>query len=245
MLTLVAMVTIGADNWTRRFSVRRAEAYARKHGYDFVRITKPSLEARDRTPHWEKTLIPRAYPNYERYLVIDDDILINHRIAPSLPEISNSMIGLVREPLPASSTGPVPWVGNTGVMLVSCDSRDLFETAYAEGEVTDIVPGFGEQPAINKVAWAQQRISRMDWKWNYILMADWLINVHRQDYPWKAGPLLGRFAKLTLFVRLLWELIFNRRRLSAHRVVKRLNECYFVHLIAFRMGAIFVDTLLR
>jgi hypothetical protein len=241
MKTLIAMVTIGSDNWTRRSSVRRAKAYAEKHGYDFAQITEPSIPAGERTPHWEKTLVPRVFPDYERYLVIDDDILINHRIAPCLPEIPTDHIGLVREPLPTLGEGPIQWVGNTGVMIVLRDSRDLLEAAYLVGEVTDTVPGFGEQPAINRVAWAQRRVCRMEWKWNYILMADWLITAHGQSYPWTPNIVLGRLAKVTLALRLALEPLARIFRIKETGAMLRLKEGYFVHLIWFRMGAELVD----
>jgi hypothetical protein len=237
--TLIAMVTIGPDNWTRRFSVARAETYARKHGYDFWRLTEASISPGQRTPHWEKTLIHRQRPGYDWYLIVDDDILINHRIAPAIPLLERRNIGLVREPLPELAGGPVPWVANTGVMLVSGESCDVLEAAYEMGEIKEIVPGFGEQPAVNRVAWDGQRVERMDRAWNYILMADWLTNVHDQAYPWTSNLALSRLAKLTLSCWLIFKMIFRRAAWMPRpaAVFERLESSYFVHLIAYRMGA--------
>ena len=231
--TLIAMVTIGPDNWTRRFSVARAEIYARKHGYEFARIDRASIPPGERTPHWEKTLVPRQLPGFDRYLIVDDDILINHRIAPPIPEIAPRKIGLVREPLPEGSGGPVPWVANSGMMLFARDSLDLMEAAYEMGEVSDIVPGFGEQPAVNHVAWRDQRVERLGKAWNYILMADWLRTVHRQDYPWTKNLALTRLAKLSLSFWLLFSFLFRRPwlprralgRCCVWRSMKRSRSC--------------------
>ena len=237
MKTLVAMVTIGKDKWTRRFSVRDAQTYAAKHGYAFAQIVEASIPPGERTPHWEKILIPKRHPGYERYLILDDDILINHRLAPELPEIPPDALGIVREPLPGANVGPVKWVGNSGVMIVHSEATDLLEQAYVMGEVTDVVPGFGEQPAINKVAWAADRIAKLDRRWNYILMADWLRTAHGQDYPWTKNLALSRLAKFTLFSWLLISIALKACGLKAPgAVMRRLDEAYFIHLIAFRMG---------
>ena len=235
--TVVAMVTIGPDSWTRKYSVARARAYAERHGYAFAQITEPIQPGSGRTPHWEKLLVPRALPDYDRWLVIDDDVLVNSRIAPALPEISPGRLGMVREPVPTQYEPPMEWLGNSGVLLFDRATLDLVEGAYEMGEYKEIVPGFGDQPAVNVVAWRARRVERMEWKWNYMLMADWLITVHRQVYPWTPSFFLARWAKVTLFSSLLQANI----RPPSTGPMARLRECYFVHLIWFRMAVGLVD----
>jgi len=238
--TLIGMVTIGRDTTMRRLAVKRAEAYAQLHGYEFHRLCEPSNGA-TRTPHWEKTLLPKARPGFDRYVIIDDDILINHRIAPPLPPVRPGTIGLVREPLPHGFSDPVEWVGNTGLMVVEQAGLDLLTEAYELGEYKNIPPGYGDQPAVNAVAWRAGRVTRLEWKWNYLLMADWLIRSHRQNYPWTESAALRRLAKGTLTLRL-----FSRRLLSAgpEGICFRLRDAYMVHLTWYRQGASMVDKIL-
>lgn len=239
MKTLLGMVTIGQDTTMRSLAVKRAEAYARIHGYEFHRLNEPT-NGSTRTPHWEKTLLPRVRPGFDRYVIIDDDVLINHRIAPSLPPIDPGTMGLVREPLPHGFTAPVEWVGNTGLMLVEQAGLDLLQQAYELGEYRDVPPGYGDQPAVNAVAWRAGRVTRLEWKWNYMLMADWLIRTHRQEYPWTKSATMRRLAKATLTVRL-----FTRHLPAApDGIVSRLRDAYMVHLTWYRQGARLVDEIL-
>ncbi len=231
------MVTIGPDPWTRQFSVARAENYAASHGYDFVQITEPILPGSGRTPHWEKILVPRALPDYDRWLVIDDDVLINTRVAPPLPALAPGCVGMVREPIPTRYQPPMEWLGNSGVILFDRSGLDLLQSAYDIGEYKEITPGFGDQPALNAAAWRAGRVERLDWKWNYMLMADWLLTTHHQVYPWTENYLLARWAKVTLWAGL----VRAAARPSQTGPMARLRACYFVHLIWCRMAAGRID----
>lgn len=237
MKTAVVMVTIGPDSWTRKYSVARAQAYASRHGYEFAQITEPVLPHAGRTPHWEKILVPRALPGYDRWLVIDDDVLINTRLAPPLPDLAPGRLGLVKEPVPTRYEPPMEWLGNSGVILFDRDGLDLLEATYAMGEYKDIAPGFGDQPAINAVGWRERRVERLDWRWNYMLMADWLLSAHHQIYPWTEDFLLARWAKVTLYA----SLVRAGSRPPAEGPLARLRDCYCAHLMWFRMAASRID----
>lgn len=231
------MVTIGPDSYTRRYSVRRAKAYAARHGYDFVQVSEPSQPESGRTPHWEKLLVPKAHPDYDRWLIIDDDVLINTRVAPALPELAPGRLGMVKEPVPTKFAPPMEWLGNSGVLLFDRAALNLIDGAYEMGEYKEIVPGFGDQPAVNFVAWRAGQVERLEWKWNYMVMADWLTSRHRQIYPWTNNIFLARWAKVTFYTSL-------RRALHhppAEGPLARLRQSHFVHLIWFRMAAGLVD----
>ena len=244
--TAVAMVTLGPDSWTRRYSVARARVYAERHGYDFRQVSEPTpagagaAVVAGRTPHWEKLLVPKVFPDYDRWLIIDDDVLVNTRTAPPLPNLPAGTLGMVREPVPTQYPPPMDWLGNSGVLLLDRAAVDLLDAAYAVGEFKDIVPGYGDQPALNHVAWGQRRVAALDWRWNYILLADWLRTAHRQEYPWTKSVALARLARLTLFARLGAARLLQALRRPPGRgegVMARLRDSYFVHLIWFRMGA--------
>jgi hypothetical protein len=239
MKTLIGMVTIGEDTAMRTLAIKRAEAYAERHGYEFHQL-RERTPGTTRTPHWEKTVLPKTRPGFDRYVIIDDDVLINHRIAPELPVIRPGNIGLVREPLPHGFSAPVEWVGNTGFMLIHSSGLDLLSEAYALGEYKDVPPGYGDQPAVNAVAWREGRVTRLDWKWNYILMADWLIRAHKQVYPWTDSAAVRRFAKATLTMRLLARGLFA----GPESITTQLRSAYMVHLTWYRQGASMIDNIL-
>lgn len=240
------MVTIGRGNWTRGYSVPRAKAYAARHGYDFIQVTEPSPENAARTPHWEKLLIPLQRPEYDRWLVLDDDVLVNTRSAPPLPEVPAACLGLVKEPVPTRFPEPMEWLGNTGVLVFDAAATDLLRKAYDLGEYKEIVPGYGDQPAVNRVAWQEGRVSRLDRRWNYMPMADWLLTAHGQDYPWTPKVTTARLARATL----AWALTKARVRRALggplpSGPLARLHESFCIHLIWFRFGTRWVSRFLE
>src|SRR4051812_49030750 len=117
MKTAVGMVTIGQSSCARRHALPRARAYAARHGYDFVQVTKRSPANAGRTPHWEKLLLPAQQTKYDRWLILDDDVLVTTAKAPPLPELPTGRLGMVKEPVPTKFPPPMEWLGNTGVLI--------------------------------------------------------------------------------------------------------------------------------
>ena len=79
---------------------------------------------------------------------------------------------------------------------------------------------------------------QLDWRWNYLVMADWLGTFHHQEYCWTSNQLLARFAKVTLFAFLAWSKVAQALGFrETNPALARLQECHFVHLVWFRMGA--------
>jgi hypothetical protein len=77
-------------------------AYANRHSYDIVTITKPidvSARAQGRSPAWQKCLVldPRIARDYERMVWIDADVMIR----PDAPDVADGVplhkIGVVDE----------------------------------------------------------------------------------------------------------------------------------------------------
>jgi hypothetical protein len=86
----IVTLAVGAEYAARFEALCRPNwaAYAERHGYDLVVITKPldnSARAQGRSPAWQKCLIFSApqVADYERVVWVDSDILIN----PSAPSI--------------------------------------------------------------------------------------------------------------------------------------------------------------
>lgn len=157
---------------------------------------------------------------------------------PELPEIGPGKIGIVKEPVSTQFDPPMPWLGNSGVLLVDADANDLLERAYETGVVKGKIPGIGEQPALNINLWNEGRAERLDWRWNYLVMADWLSTFHHQEYCWTSSILIARTAKATLFVALVLSRLAQAMGFRVSQpALRRLKESYFVHLVWFRVGA--------
>ena len=242
MKTLVAIVSIGSRTKTFALSVPRARLYAARHGYDFTLITEALRPESGRTPHWDKLLVPQAFPGYDRYLLVDDDVLINHRLAPPLPDVPEGLIGIVKEPLPTRFDPPMEFLGNSGVLLVDAAAVDLLDRAYKMGVVKGKIPGIAEQPALNITGWNTGRFVRLDWRWNYLVMNDWLRTAHHQVYPWTSNLTKARIAKLTLLISLTWSKLCSLSGIpNRNASMERLKGSYFVHLVWFRIGARWID----
>jgi len=89
----IVVVAIGQqhhDYW-QRYARKSCQAYAQKHGYDLIVITRPleaSQDALSRSFAWQKCLVlSQAFlSNYEQVVLLDSDIVINAAAAPAISE---------------------------------------------------------------------------------------------------------------------------------------------------------------
>jgi len=100
-----ALVTLGiGDDYVAGF-LKHSEPtwrkYCVRHGYDPILLTEPidaDCDFSRKSIHWQKLLVgilPQLQ-DYERVVWIDGDILINHRMAPSIAdEIKTGKIGVI------------------------------------------------------------------------------------------------------------------------------------------------------
>src|SRR6266496_3193990 len=104
MTTLVAMVSSGRREHLSEIAFRRAARWASRNDYTVV-LSKERLVPADRLPHYAKLLIPDRFPGFDRYCIIDDDLLIS-ALAPPLPDIPDGTIGLVPDAEQGNTTKP-------------------------------------------------------------------------------------------------------------------------------------------
>src|SRR5579883_137003 len=117
MKTLVATISVGPREQLRKFSFPRLKNWGEKHGYTVVLIDRP-LQDGGRTPHYAKLRVPQAFPDFDRYCIVDDDLLISS-VAPALPDIPAGKVGLVPDAEQRNTTRrDVKWTGNTGFILL-------------------------------------------------------------------------------------------------------------------------------
>lgn len=174
MKTLLAMVSIGL---ARRNSVKAgimAMAFARRHGYDFT-VIHSDIVPKGRSVHYAKMRVLALFGNYDRYCIVDDDLLLS-RHAPALPDLpEGSLVGMVPDPsqdgLPS---GHMTWVGNTGFILCLRAAAPFFEAAIAMGDQPGL-PGHADQPPFNRANWDTMPPTRLDWRWNYLAVVDYFL----------------------------------------------------------------------
>ena len=216
MKTLVAMLSVGDRNHLTDYSVPRAAAWASRNHYDFTLVKQP-LQNQEQPPHYGKLHVPRTYPDYDRYCIVDDDILISHH-APALPEIPADQIGLCMDAEQRNTHNPkVQWTGNTGFILAGKDSVDLLERAQQTPEDSSIW-GYADQGALNSVAWEQDRVFKLDKRWNYAPVLEYFIQGRGWE-TWKNS----KAYRLSFYSKMLlrWP----------HPVTKSIRESWGLHMI--------------
>jgi len=147
------------------------EHFAARHGYELVCLTK-RLQDDDRSPAWQKLLLPRHFSDAETVLFVDADIIFSRDAVDPLPLLSAGKVGVVPEPRGANYRRSVRlWAGknkimsatdyyrrtaqieskadivyNTGVMVFHPDcAKELFEKVWREYKDTI----YYEQPALS------------------------------------------------------------------------------------------------
>lgn len=187
MNTLTAMVSIGDRDHLTDVSYRRLYRWASTNGYDCVLI-KDKLHGENRSPHYSKLRVPDRIPGYDRYCIVDDDLLMSSA-APSLPDVKPGHVGLCRDPVQSmTSHDAVGWTANTGFILAAGDADGVLNRAYERGDEPNIWPGFGDQSALNLVGWQEGCIQEIDTRWNTLPVISYFINGRGWDVWTNSRP---------------------------------------------------------
>ena len=166
MKTLVAMVSVGTRSHLTDYSFTRLSKWAARQGYSATLI-KESLHAPEQLPHYSKLYVHKRFPGFDRYCIVDDDLMISIN-APSLPELPSGHVGLAKDAEQHHTTADfVDWTGNTGFIVYDSAAAYLLDEATKIGDVKTIWPFKTDQPALNKVLWEQQKIVMLDQRWNF------------------------------------------------------------------------------
>ena len=216
MKTLVAMLSYGDRCHLSDPAFRRASQWASRHGYSSLLVKDPLHRPGER-PHFGKLRLPFVAQGYDRYLIVDDDLLISSR-APALPETPVHKVALAPDAEQRHTTNPiVKWTGNTGFLLVHRQGLDLLEKAL-NAEEDPTIWGIADQGALNGVAWREDRIHQLDQRWNYQPVLEYFLRGRGWD-AWQGD----RIYRISFYARLLSR--------SSHPVLKQLSQAWGVHLI--------------
>lgn len=213
------MVSIGPRTNFSDYSAPRAAKWAATHGYDFV-LVKQAPAGFIGKPHYVKLTVPDSYPGYERYCIIDDDLLISSA-APSLPIIDEAVVGLVPDAVQGNTRNPiVQWTANTGFILCSKQSATFLKDALQHGEAPDVW-GCHDQGALNTVLWRSGNITQLDARWNHQAVLEHAVTRVGWD-KWAQS----RFRRIAFYLELL---------INPFAPVRRsMSRCWGCHLIQAR-----------
>ena len=195
--TLVILVEIGDRRSRTKYTLPRLTGWTRRHSYDLVLWRRNEL-TRDLIPHFNKLLAATSFPGYDRYVIVDDDVLVSST-APALPEVPAGHVGLARDPQQANtSAAHVEWTGNSGFVIFDHTALPLIKQALDGGEVDGIWPG-GDQAAVNDVFWRAKKVFELDQRWNYQPIPSYFLQ-HGGWESWKSNRLkrLSYFATAAL-----------------------------------------------
>jgi lipopolysaccharide biosynthesis glycosyltransferase len=171
-------------------------------------------------PHYVKLTVPDSFPNYERYCIIDDDLLISST-APALPIIDDSVVGLVPDAEQGNTRNPlVQWTANTGFILCSQQSAKFLKAALEHGDAPDVW-GCHDQGALNTVLWRSGTITQLDARWNHQVVLEHVLRRFGWD-KWSRS----RVRRIGFYL----EMILN----PFSPVRRSLKHCWGCHLIQAR-----------
>lgn len=132
MRTIVIMVSVGKRNYLTDISFNRASLWASKWGYS-VSLFKENVNYLDRSPHFIKLIVHKEFPNFDRYIVIDDDILMSKN-APEIENVPEGFIGLCSDSVQTNTECLlINWTANTGFLVFDKKCFYMLEKAYEQG----------------------------------------------------------------------------------------------------------------
>jgi len=216
MKTLVASISIGAKRPLANYALPRMESWSHRHGFDFKVVREPLIPD-TLPPHFNKLAIPARFPGYDRYVIIDDDLLIS-RTAPPPPSVGKGMIGLVPDDEQRHTTAVyVSWTGNTGFIVADAAAAPIFADALARGS-DETIWGYADQSALNRSAWEAGAIEQLPAQWNFMPVIHHIVST--DCWPaWKSS----RTKRLAYYLRLIIDPFFADR--------KKIVKAYGVHLV--------------
>jgi hypothetical protein len=171
--TIAIMFSVGDRTHISDITFPRLAEWAEKHGYSAVLI-KENYEHLDKTPHFNKLVAHKVMPGYDRYIIVDDDLMLK-KSAPAIQDIPEGFVGLCKDAVQTlTEASHVKWTANTGFIVADQAGLALLEEAYSAG-VYPHNPGDGsnegirgpfDQASLNDVLFKRQKIYELDSRWN-------------------------------------------------------------------------------
>jgi hypothetical protein len=222
--TIVVMVSVGDRTRLTNYTYPRLALWASLHGYSCMLIKK-SITDPSVAPHFNKLIAHRLAPGFKRYIIVDDDILLK-KDAPPMQEVPDGFVGLSEDAVQSNTPAAhVKWTGNTGFIVADGDALELLEEAYQNGEYPyncwdgsdKGIWGPHDQASLNNVLFNQNRIYKLDWRWNYQAVICYYATKDDGWEKWRDS----RLYRIWYYISLLSPLSNSR---------KLVNKCYGIHM---------------
>ncbi|MGN6617073.1 MAG: hypothetical protein ACTHJ5_07835 [Ilyomonas sp.] len=233
--TVVIMVSIGNRHNYTKYTYPAMAKWASKHGYSSILLKKP-FNPKNRVPHFNKLLAPKAVSGFKKYIIVDDDLLIKAN-APVVEDVPEGYVGLCKDAEQRNTDASyVEWTANTGFIVADEKSVSLLEEAYylgehnyikGDGSFMGIWPYFGDQSILNHLLYKKEKIYELNWKWNYQPVLDFFVK-EESWHKWQKS----KFYRLKYYSTLRLSFITNQYK-------KRFKEAYGIHMILCPYPAFF------
>ena len=114
MKTLV--VSVGNRGSLTKYTFNRLFLWANKHNYSCT-LLKNDINYLDRSPHFIKLIVHKTYPHFDRYIIVDDDILLSSK-SPGIDFIPNGIVSLCPDAVQTNTENKeITWTANTGFIV--------------------------------------------------------------------------------------------------------------------------------
>lgn len=191
--TIVVMISIGKRANLTNYTYPRLAEWATKHNYNSI-LLKKAYNPLNRAPHFNKLQVHKLLPNFDRYIIIDDDLLMSAN-APEMQEVPDGYLGLCKDAEQRHTEAKhVEWTANTGFIVVNQNSLYLLDQAYEQGEYSykcgdgsgKGIWGPHDQGILNDIAFKNKKVYELDQRWNYQPILDYFIKDKGWD-KWKSS----------------------------------------------------------
>ncbi|MCX2575910.1 glycosyltransferase family protein [Pedobacter sandarakinus] len=211
--TIVVMVSLGNRTHLSDYTYPRLASWAATNGYSSILLKKGYEHETYRSPHFAKLMVHKILPNFKRYIIVDDDIIMS-RYAPKMEEVPPGHVGLVPDAVQQITTAKhVTWNANSGFIVCDQTALALLEKAYADGEyhsdeVENQIWGPFDQGILNDVLFKANKIYKLDWRWNYQAVIDFYSRTGGWE-RWKTS----KFYRISYYISLVLPFSNNRKLL--------------------------------
>lgn len=216
MRTIAIMISVGNRSHLTDITYQRLFIWATKHNYDCV-LVKNDFADGNRTPHFNKLVCHKLFPDYDRYIVVDDDLLIS-KYAPKIDDVPNGFVGLAPDAVQENTElAIIQWTANTGFIVFDKYASRYLEEAYQLG-IYQYHTGDGSNKGIwgpfdqgitNFVLFKEQKVFQLNQNWN----TQFIISYYTRGKGWEEWR-SNKIYRLLFYSKLLFPFSKERRQLK-------------------------------
>lgn len=204
--TAVIMVSIGERTHLTDYTYIRIVSWAEKYGYSPFLVKELYADAKLRSPHFTKLMAHKIVGGFQRYIIVDDDILLSEN-APEMENVPHGFVGMCRDAVQGNTLAKhVNWTANSGFIVCDSTAVKFLEMAYEKGIYEpkiseDQIWGPFDQAILNDIVFSHNSVFELDWRWNYQCVIDYYSKTIGWE-KWKSSRFQRIFYYLSLIIAL-------------------------------------------